>query len=236
MPASHSDRPHPRERPFALHTLRRTLTIAVIAALPMLAAGCVSDSWAQSRPAPSPVGELGQGFWPEQAPAPGQTVSPSPGSWQSVHPAAGYRVLLLVQGTDSATQTLVGSVTNWAKDESVDLRRVDAVDDPVDDIDQAVTAHADLIITAGNSLVDALSLVTASHLEQQFLLLGTELPEPTSNVTAVTWTGASYRGNSVDSGSAFAPETFTQTRAADAVRAGTVAVFHGKTGVVIALD
>jgi len=35
-----------------------------------------------------------------------------------------------------------------------------------------------------NALVDALALVTASHLDQKFLVVGAQLPEPTVNVTA----------------------------------------------------
>ncbi|EOD67187.1 hypothetical protein [Amycolatopsis vancoresmycina] len=42
----------------------------------------------------------------------------------------------------------------------------------------------DLIISTGKDLVDALALVTASHLDRQFLVLGAELAEPTANVTA----------------------------------------------------
>jgi hypothetical protein len=69
----------------------------------------------------------------------------------------------------------------------------------------ALTLHAwrdrpirpDLVICAGNALVDALALVTASHLDQQFLVVGAQLPEPTVNVTAAIWRGASSRGGEV---------------------------------------
>jgi hypothetical protein len=57
----------------------------------------------------------------------------------------------------------------------------------------AIEMGPDLIVSAGNDLVDPLALVTASHLTQQFLVVGAELAEPTGNVTAVDWTGASGR-------------------------------------------
>jgi hypothetical protein len=47
------------------------------------------------------------------------------------------------------------------------------------------------VISAGNALVDALALVTASHVDQQFLVVGAQLPEPTVNVTAAIWRDAS---------------------------------------------
>ena len=56
----------------------------------------------------------------------------------------------------------------------------------------------DLIVATGRELVDAPTLVTASHLDQQLLLIGGQLPEPTGNVTAVTWSGARLaRGSEV---------------------------------------
>ena len=72
----------------------------------------------------------------------------------------------------------------------------------------------DLIIAAGHSLVEPLDLVTANHLDQQFLFLGGRLGEPTVNVTAAT----------------FAPQ-----QAAPAVRAGVAAVLTGWTGIVVDL-
>ncbi len=94
----------------------------------------------------------------------------------------------------------------------------------------------DLIISAGNDLVDPLALVTASHLDQQFLVVGAQLAEPTHNVTAADWTGASFRGEGLGMPSAYDPATFTAERAGRAVRAGVAAVLHGITGFVIHLD
>ena len=94
----------------------------------------------------------------------------------------------------------------------------------------------DLVICAGNDLVDPLALVTANHLDQQFLVLGAELAEPTYNVTAADWPGAAFRGEGLGMPSAYDPATFTPERAARAVRAGVAAVLNGLTGIVIRLD
>jgi hypothetical protein len=48
----------------------------------------------------------------------------------------------------------------------------------------------DLIVATGRELVDAVALITASHLDQQFLLIGRQLPEPTASVTAAICRGA----------------------------------------------
>ena len=78
--------------------------------------------------------------------------------------------------------------------------------------------------------------MTASHLDQQFLVIGAELAEPTVNVTAADWTGASFRGEGLGMPDAYDPATFTPERAARAVRAGVAAVLNGITGIVIRLD
>ena len=94
----------------------------------------------------------------------------------------------------------------------------------------------DLVISVGHALVDPLALVTASHLDQQFLVVGAELAEPTENVTAADWTGAAFRGEGLGMPSAYDPATFTHERIGRAVRAGVAAVLNDITGIVIQLD
>ena len=105
----------------------------------------------------------------------------------------------------------------------------------VQSISDAMALKPDLIISVGNRLVDPLALVTANHLAQQFLVIGAEVAEPTANVTAADWTGASFRGEGLGLPSAYDPASFTPERAGRAVRAGVAAVLHGITGVVIRL-
>jgi len=186
-----------------------------------------------------PVGTLGPGFVDAAAPpAPESTIRPKPGSWDAVRPPRDYRVVLLTAGHDPATRTLVAAVNRWAEAEHVRLETV-AVTAPraVDGIVQAMNLAPDLVICAGHALVDALGLVTASHLDQQFLVVGAQLPEPTVNVTAAIWRGASSRGREVpDSAASFDPDMFTPERAGAAIRAGVASVLSDLTGIVIWLD
>jgi hypothetical protein len=125
--------------------------------------------------------------------------------------------VLLSTGDDGPTR----AVTSWAQHEHVSLKTVSAgaPDQVVASISRAIALRPDLIISAGHELVAALDVVTASHLDQQFLLVGAELAEPTHNVTAADWTGA-----------------FTEERATGALRAGVAAVLNGLTGIVVRLE
>ncbi|GAA4699353.1 hypothetical protein [Nocardioides conyzicola] len=219
---------------------RPALTLAATIAMLALAAGCgSSDDWSGPHAEPSAIGALGDGFTASALPpAPESTITPRPGSWDDVRPSADYRVVLLTAGDDDATGTLVDAVRDWADDEDVSLKTVTATDPHhyIAKIDQAIKMGPDLIITAGNELVDPLATVTANHLDQPFLVVGAELAEPTHNVTAADWTGASFRGEGLGASSTYDPSSFTPERARDAVRSGVAAVLSGLTGIVIWLD
>ncbi|MDT0440513.1 MULTISPECIES: hypothetical protein [Streptomyces] len=220
--------------------MRRPLLAAALCAATALLAGCGSgDDWSRPQPSPSAVGEVGAGFVdPSAPPAPEATVTPRPGSWSGVRPSSGYRVVLLTAGDDRPTRALVAAVRGWAGAEGVDLRTVDAADspDPLTAADTAIGMRPDLVISAGNELIDPLATVTPNHLAQQFLVVGAELAEPTHNVTAVDWSGASFRGEGLGMSSAYDPASFTEARCAAAVRAGAAAVLTGRTGIVLWLD
>ena len=208
--------------------------LAVAAGIAVLLTGCGSDDWSQPHAEPTAVGTLGPGFSdPAAPPAPEATITPAPGSWAGIHPSKGYRVVLLTAGTDGPTTALVTAVRAWAEAEDVDLRTVVAGHDPVPGINQAVALHPDLIVSAGNDLIDPLAVVTASHLDQQFLAVGAEVAEPTHNVTAVDWSGASFRGEGLGASSSYDAGSFTGARCAAAVRAGVAAVLTDLTGIVV---
>lgn len=212
---------------------RKNLTalVALVVTTGALLAGCsASADWTQPHPAPTPVGALGRGFLPQASPSPQATISPTPGSWSDVTPSAGYRVVLLSAGQDAPTLTLVSAVREWAETSGVDLRTVAADENHIDGIVEAMDMNPDLIISAGDELLEALALVTASHLEQNFLVMGAAIAEPTYNVTAANWTGAG------GGASAFDPASFTPERSASAVRAGVASILHDQTGVVLWLD
>ena len=185
------------------------------------------------------IGTLGPGFFdPRKPPAPEATIRPKPGSWDAVHPPRGYRVVLLTAGDDHPTATLVTAVKQWARDEQVRLETVATTEaKAVDGIIQAMELRPDLVVCAGHVLVDALALVTASHLDQQFLVVGAQLPEPTVNVTAAIWRGASSRGSEVaNTAWSFHPDAFTPQQAGAAIRASVASVLSNLTGIVISLD
>ncbi|GAA2011041.1 hypothetical protein [Microbacterium ulmi] len=220
-----------------MHSRQRTIAALLTAALAaVLLAGCAGDDWAGPRPAPTPIGALGVGFEPAAEPSPEATIEPAAGSWDDVHPSPGYRVVLLTAGDDAPTKTLVTAIREWAGDEKVDLRTVEADDDLIAGIVTAMDMNPDLIISAGNDLIDPLATVSANHLDRHFLVVGAEVAEPTYNVTAVDWTGASFRGEGLGTPSDYDPATFTPERSAEAVRAGVAAVLHGLTGLVIWID
>lgn len=225
-----------RPRPTAL------FAVPVLAALTVLTAGllggCTANDWDAPHAAPTAIGEPGSGFLPADPPSPEATVEPRAGSWDGVSPSAGMRVLLLSAGDEAEVTTLTDAVRSWAAAESVDLRqmRVADGDDPVAVIVGALDQHPDLIVSAGNDLVDPLAAVTPSHLDQQFLVIGAELAEPTGNVTAVDWTGAAFRGEGLGTASHYDPASFTAERADRAVRAGATAVLTGSTGIVLWID
>jgi hypothetical protein len=215
----------------------RALALLVTA---VLLGGCGSaDDWSKPHAKPTAVGALSTGFVdPETPPAPESTITPRPGSWDRVRPSKGYRVVLLSAGNDAPTRTLVGAVKQWAGDAHASLKTVTAKDPGklVASITEAMSLKPDLIISAGNSLVDPLAVVTANHLAQQFLVVGAEVAEPTENVTAADWTGAGFRGEGLGMPSAYNPASFTPERAGRAVRAGVAAVLNGITGIVISVD
>jgi hypothetical protein len=221
--------------------LRRAAAVVATATLAVIVNGCgFAGSSADRHGERRPIGALGAGFFdPAAPPAPEAMIRPRPGSWDAVRPPRSYRVVLLTAGNDPATTTLVAAVKRWAKAEHVRLETVAVAkpDGGVDGIVQAMDLGPDLIISAGNTLVDPLALVTASHLDQQFLVVGAQLPEPTVNVTAAIWRGASSRGREVpDTASSFDPHAFTRERADAAIRAGVASVLSDLTGIVIWLD
>lgn len=214
--------------------------LAALAGSAVLVTGCGSgDDWSRPHPAPFPVGTLGPGFTdPAARPAPESTATPMPGSWDGVHPSQGYRVVLLTAGTDRPTRELVTAVKSWAAAEHADLRTIVAggPSELLPGVTKALDMHPDLIVSAGNDLIDPLATVTPNHLSQQFLVVGAELAEPTQNVTAVDWSGASFRGEGLGMSSTYDPASFTADRCSASIRAGVAAVLNKLTGIVIWLD
>jgi hypothetical protein len=225
---------------------------ALVAAGTVLVAGCSaqSDGAADRASATSqhsaPVGvptavrgtgTLGADFVdPENPPAPEATVNPAPGSWDDVAPPSGYRVVLLSPADPSTeTETLMDAVGSWADAEDVTVVPVvaETVDDRLSSVATAIAKRSDLVISVGDEMVDPIAAMSASALHQQFLVLGAEIAEPTSNVTAADWTGAGFRGEGLGVSSHHDPSTFTDERAGRALRAGVAATLNDLSGIVV---
>lgn len=219
---------------------RRIHQAAALSAVAALAlTGCAAeggeDAVTTTPVAATPTLDAPAGFAPDTPPPPAGTFTPAPGSWDGVDLPADYRVVLLTTDADARTRTLSAAVRSWAASEGVDLEEVDADDTTayVDRIQESIDLGTDLVVSTGDGLVDPLALVTASNLDQQFLVVGAQLAEPTLNVTAADWDGASFRGEGLGQHSTFDPATFTPERAGRAVRAGVAAVLTGYSGTIV---
>jgi hypothetical protein len=215
------------------------------------ASSSTSSATSPTSPSPSPsivgadggpvmpsegTGTLGPGFvTPTAPPPPGGTMTPASGSWSGVTVPKGYTAVLLSTDDSEPSRHLTSAVKEWASDNDVSLTLVPAhdSDEYVAAIQKAIDADADLVISAGDPLADPLALVTASWLDQRFLLLGAELAEPTYNVTAAVWSGVNVRGGGSGSTQPYDASTFTVERAHRALDAGVAAVLQGYSGYVV---
>jgi hypothetical protein len=241
----------------SLGSTRRTLLFVLVAMLAVLA---VATVWGvlQSRAAepevpagaavPLAEGSLAPGFHAPDLRTyySGQVIEPEPETWTDVRPSSQYRVLVLADGQNATTPRdpqvaiLVGAVERWAREEERIELTVQYLSDPhayIDEIDRsAIAGAADLIVTAGNALVDPVAVVSANYAgehPQQFLVLGAEVAEPTHNIAASDWQGSAYLGEGVTESDYYHPDAVTAPRAYAALRAGTAAVLSGYTGVIV---
>lgn len=222
-------------------TVAGTLLLSACSSGPTGEAGGVSSS---PSPSSGAAGTLGAGFVdPSSPPSPEATITPAAGSWDDTHPPADYDVVLLSPGKygaddDAQTATLAAAVRSWAADEGVTVTDVEpaSADGMTDAVLEAVADRADLVISVGNAMVDPVAAISPSALHQQFLVLGAEIAEPTSNVTAADWTGAGFRGEGLGASSHHDPSTFTPERAGRALRAGVAALQHDLNGTVVWVD
>ena len=204
--------------------------------------------WSKPHPRPHAEGRLAAGFHAPDVHRfySSQVVEPDPGTWTDVRPSSDYRVLVLAAGKDGHTPRdpqvgfLVDAVKKWAKAEHRVELKVQYLSDPhlfIQELDDAARKdHADLIVTAGNSLVDPVAVVSANYAgekPQQFLVLGAEVAEPTTNIAATDWTGSAYLGEGLDESLYYDPAAVTAPRAYAALRAGVAAVLSGYTSVIV---
>ena len=217
--------------------MRRTAAALAAFGVALALAACGTSPDADPGTSPAPlIGFAARFVGSAHRPAPEATVRPTPGSWDDVAVPAGYTMVLIARGDDVTTATLSAAVEHYATTHGASLTLLTArSDDEVEQrIDEAVAATPDLVVGVGDGVVDVFSLITAPYLETDFLLVGSQLPEPTHNVTAVTWPGAEFRGTGLGNDGADA-EAVTPERAGEAVSAGAASVLHDLTGIVIEL-
>ncbi|WP_300681338.1 hypothetical protein [Nocardioides sp.] len=230
----------------------RTVALLFTSAATALVAGCglstadgsastgsptAAATLTQITPSPG-TGSLGPGFATDSAlPPPGGTMTPSPASWSGVTVPEGYTAVLVSTDDNASARVLTAAVKTWAAAHDVTLSLVPAHDPAtyVASIQKAIDLKKNLVISAGDPLADPMALVTASWLDQKFLVLGAELAEPTANVTAAIWAGVNNRGGGATH-AASDPSTFTADRAGRAMDAGVAAVLRGYSGFVVKVD
>lgn len=235
----------PRARHIALAI---AVVVAVAATLGVVLSRTDDMDWSSRHKAPHAAGRLDAGFHAPDVDGfySSQAINPDPETWTKVRPSSAYRVLLLATGKDARTAydpqvaILVAAVKKWAKDESrvkLKIRYLSDSEEFITSIDHAAKAdNADLIITAGNSLVEPVAVVSANYAgydAQQFLVLGAEVAEPTTNIAATDWEGSAYLGEGLDQALFYDPAAVTAPRAYAALRAGAAAVLSGYTSVIV---
>lgn len=101
------------------------------------------------------------------------------------------------------------------------------------DVDAALADDADVIVSIGPTMVGSIDLASAANLDASFLILGTQLAEPTGNVIAVVWPGADQRAVFAEEEHPFAgADVFAE----HAIETGLAAFASGLDGHVIALN
>lgn len=100
---------------------------------------------------------------------------------------------------------------------------------------RALATAPDVVAGVGASAVDVFAYNSPQWLDQDFLLLGAQVAEPTANVTAVIWDGATSRGSGAPADGELDDTAVTVERATAAVAVGLSTVLSGESGVVLRL-
>ncbi len=182
---------------------------------------------------------------PAAEPAGASTVVPEPGRTIEATPPGtapamtGYRIAVVHPPTAEANRLLQG-VLALADDAGASIQTYDAASTAESDVAQALSDatadQPDLVVGVGADVVDTFSYDTAQMLDQQFLLIGAQLAEPTQNVTAVIWEGATSRGSAAAPDADLSSESATVEVAERATASGMASIRDGVTGVVLHLS
>ncbi len=238
---------HRRRRVVVLVLAVAVVTVALVVPLTRRGGGDELD-WRSRHPVPQADGQLDPGFGAPDVNGyySSQLVKPGPETWTEVRPSAAYRVLVLADGKDDHTPRdrqvaiLVDAVKRWSQEEDRVKLKIRYLSDPhtyTERIDDAASGdNADLIVTAGNALVDPVAAISANYAgenPQQFLVLGAEVAEPTNNIAASDWTGSAYLGEGLPEAQYYDPGAVTAPRAYAALRAGVAAILSGYRSLIV---
>lgn len=207
--------------------------MATVVALGVLASGCAVR---EDDVVPGPTGAVH-----EIVPEPGRTIEARLPA--SVPRLDGYRIAVVVPDGSAASEELLSAARAVASAHGATLHEY-VVDGESEvsvggALDHALDARPDLIVGLGDGVVDVFGFESAQWLDQQFLVVGAQLPEPTGNVTAVVWDGATSRGSAAGSdggrGAGGLTEGLDGGLGEAALGVGLASIRAGTVGVVLHL-
>lgn len=212
---------------------RRIAALAAAGALALTLTACVGSDSDVSAPDPTassaPPGD-------GASPVPGRTVEATP--LAGVDELQGVRIATVVPNGDEATRALQDAVLGFAREHGLTVDEFVATDDAAS-LDaafaEAVATQPHVVVGLGAGAVDVFAYTSSQFLDQDFLLIGAQVAEPTSNVTAVVWEGATSRGSGAPADGDLDDAAITAARATDATNVGLSTVMSGVTGIVLHL-
>ncbi len=205
----------------------RLLLPALLAAALALG-GCAASPGEQA--APSPVSTASAPPSASSLGAPGSTLDAS----AVTEPAPrGQRIALIVSAEPGEQEQVLLADAEAFVTGHGGTATVYAEPSAADSVSAALADAPDVVVAVGPSVVGAVDLASASNLDRSFLVLGTQLAEPTGNVVAVVWPGADARAVFADQQASFAG---VAEHGSAAVELGLAAFASGLAGYVIALD
>ncbi len=170
----------------------------------------------------------------ETLPEPGRTVAATSVDDVTSVLASGATLSVVWVPSEPATALLAGLEEVVAQaGASIELFEAASEADVESAFASALDTQPDLLVGLGADVVDVFSFETPKQLSQQFLVLGAQLAEPTANVTAVVWDGATSRGSGASADGPLDGAPPSDRLAGDAAVAGLASISDGVTGVVV---
>lgn len=209
----------------------------MVATFALFLTGCSGGGSTSSQP-PAPVAS-------SSAAGESAVVLPEPGRTIEVEPVSaptewtGLRLAVVVPVGSPSADRLRKAVSDAASARGASVEEIVAAAPGIDALgaafEAAVATDPDLVVGLGGAASDVFGFETPKHLDRQFLIVGAQVAEPTANVTAVIWEGATSRGSSAAADGALEDDASTLSRGEEALAAGVESVRAGITGVVLHL-